>query len=58
MAYNRFQACIAAHGYHRIVTYQPANRFWTFQTIEAGLFTLLALALLAVAYRVITTRDA
>jgi hypothetical protein len=58
LAYNRFQACIAAHGYHRIVTYQPANRFWTFQTIEAGLFTLLALALLAVAYRVITTRDA
>jgi hypothetical protein len=31
--------------YHVVVTYQPANRFWTFQTIETGLFVVLALAL-------------
>ncbi len=56
--YRRFENCLAAHGYHRIVTYQPAGRFWTFQAMEAGLFTLLSLILLAAAYRVITTRDA
>lgn len=47
--YARFEACLAAHGYHRIVTYQPADRFWTFQAIEAGIFISLTAALLAVA---------
>jgi hypothetical protein len=55
---KRFQTCIAAHGYHRILTYQPADRFWTFQAIEAGIFALTAAALLAVAYRRVTTADA
>ena len=32
--------------YHVLVSYQPANRFWTFQTIETALFVVLA-ALLA-----------
>ncbi len=32
--------------YHLLVTYQPANRFWTFQTMETALFVVLA-ALLA-----------
>jgi ABC-type transport system involved in multi-copper enzyme maturation permease subunit len=31
--------------YHAVVSYQPANRFWTFQTIETALFVVLALAL-------------
>jgi hypothetical protein len=31
--------------YHEVVTYQPANRFWTFQTIETALFVVLALGL-------------
>ena len=30
--------------YHEVVTYQPASRFWTFQTMETALFVLLALA--------------
>lgn len=34
--------------YHEVVTYQPANRFWTFQTIETALFVVLALALAGV----------
>jgi hypothetical protein len=56
--FKQFQACIAAHGYHRIITYQPPDRFWTFQAIEAGIFVLLAAALLVFAYRRITTADA
>ncbi len=36
------------HGYQRWASYQPANRFWSFQLIEAGLFTGLALLLIAV----------
>jgi hypothetical protein len=35
------------HGYHRWVTYQPADRFWTFQLIETGFIVGLAAILLA-----------
>jgi hypothetical protein len=33
--------------YHEVVTYQPANRFWTFQAIETAVFVVLAGALAA-----------
>jgi hypothetical protein len=56
--YTRFEACLTAHGYHRIVTYQPANRFWTFQAIEAGIFITLAAALVTLVLWRITTTDA
>jgi ABC-type transport system involved in multi-copper enzyme maturation permease subunit len=55
--FTRFQACLASHGYHRILTYQPANRFWSFQVIEAGIFIALAAAVLAVALWRVTTAD-
>jgi ABC-type transport system involved in multi-copper enzyme maturation permease subunit len=35
-------------GLYRKVVYQPANRFWTFQIIEAALFIGLATALLSI----------
>jgi hypothetical protein len=38
---------LSAH-YHEVVTYQPASRFWTFQTIETALFVALAVALAGV----------
>lgn len=50
--------CLAAHGYHQSLTYQPAGRFWAFQGIEAAIFVALAVALLAVAYRFVLKRDA
>jgi hypothetical protein len=31
-------------GWKRVLSYQPAGRFWTFQLIEAGLFVALAAA--------------
>jgi len=47
-----FQACIskvAAH-FHEVVTYQPANRYWALQSLETGLFIVLALMLTGVCF--------
>ena len=38
---------LVQHGYVQVTTYQPADRFWTFQWIEAGWLLLLATVLLA-----------
>jgi hypothetical protein len=39
-----FQDCIAkiSGTYHLVVAYQPAGRYWIFQSIESGLFLALA----------------
>jgi hypothetical protein len=42
-------AYIVSVGWKRVVSYQPAGRFWTFQLIEAGLFVALALAIVLAA---------
>ena len=39
------------YGYQRWASYQPASRFWSFQLVQAGLFTGLALLLIAVIVR-------
>jgi hypothetical protein len=36
-------------GWRRVISYQPAGRFWTFQLLEAGLYVGLAVALVLVA---------
>jgi hypothetical protein len=41
-------ACLNAHGWMDSVTYQPLDRFWPFQFIEAGVFVGLSAMLLAV----------
>jgi hypothetical protein len=42
-----FQQCITtiATKYHQVVAYQPANRFWAFQTYETLLFVVASAAL-------------
>lgn len=50
--------CLSSHGYHTLVTYQPASRFWAFQGIEASIYIVLAAALVALAYRMVLARDA
>ena len=40
------------------LTYQPADRFWTFQGIETGIFLALAFALVAVTAVTLLRRDA
>lgn len=57
-AASQLNSCLASHGFHTQILYQPASRFWTFQAIEAGIFIVLAAALVAVAYRMVLARDA
>jgi hypothetical protein len=42
-------ACLARHdiAFYSHASYHPESRFWLFQTVEAGIFAALALALLA-----------
>ena len=51
-------ACLGRHGYLQYLTYQPADRYWPFQFIEAGIFVALAAALIGVTFAVINRRDA
>jgi hypothetical protein len=51
-------ACVREAGYRGYLTYQPAGRFWIFQGIEAGIFVVLAAALIALAFWIIRRRDA
>ena len=52
-------ACVQALSRFRsFITYQPADRFWTFQGIETGIFILLSAILLVVTAVVLIRRDA
>ncbi len=51
-------SCMGDHGYRAFVTYQPADRYWTFQAIETGIFLALAVALIATTAIVLLRRDA
>jgi ABC-2 family transporter protein len=44
---NAFLDCVRtiAQTYHVEMTYQPAGRYWVFQSMESGVFVLLALGL-------------
>jgi hypothetical protein len=50
--------CLAAHGYQGSMTYQPASRFWAFQSIETGIFVVLAAVLIGITFWVLRRRDA
>jgi hypothetical protein len=43
-------------GWRRDVTFQPAGRFWAFQSIEAAIFAVAALIALALAVRIVQRR--
>jgi hypothetical protein len=55
---EQMTACMARNGYHVTVTYQPANRYWTFQWIEAGIFVAISAALVALTVVLVRRRDA
>ena len=51
-------SCTQALGHFReFLTYQPADRYWAFQGIEAGIFLVLAAGLVAVTAAVLLRRD-
>jgi ABC-type transport system involved in multi-copper enzyme maturation permease subunit len=45
------QQCVTelSRTYHTVLTYQPANRYWTFQAFETAIFVVLAVSLTGVA---------
>jgi hypothetical protein len=55
---NGVASCLGRMGYHTVVTYQPASRYWTFQWIESGIFVALAAALIAFAIYFTLRHDA
>ena len=55
---NAVFSCMRAHGWRGFATYQPASRYWPFQGIEAGIYLLLAAALIAGTFAIIRRRDA
>jgi hypothetical protein len=58
-ASNPTPACAQAlSGFRGFLTYQPADRYWTFQGIETGIFLVLTAALIAVTAFLVLRRDA
>jgi hypothetical protein len=49
---------LVPQGSRVLITYQPATRFWAFQGIETGIYLVLAVALIALAYRMVLKHDA
>ena len=47
---SALQACAQRLGIHRILTVQPANRYWPFQIWETAVFVLLAAGLITFAF--------
>ena len=52
------QQYLVTLGWRRVITYQPAGRFWTFQGIETSIFLLLALAAITAAVLLLRRRPA
>ena len=50
--------CLAKAGFHQVVKYHPASQYWHFQLIEAAIFVVAAVVLVAVALVVTLRRDA
>jgi ABC-type transport system involved in multi-copper enzyme maturation permease subunit len=55
---NPVFSCLRAHGWRGFATYQPASRYWPFQSIETGIFVVLAAALIAGTFVIVRRRDA
>ena len=55
---NAVLGCLQKAGWRQFTAYQPISRYWAFQGIEAGIFVALAAVLVAVAFAVVTRRDA
>jgi hypothetical protein len=56
--FHAFTQCLGSLGWRSVTVFQPANRYWTFQGIETGIFLALAAVAITVAYFLVTRRDA
>ena len=50
--------CFSQHGYAQLTSYQPASRFWAFQSIEAGWLLALSAVLIALVVWLVARRAA
>jgi len=50
--------CVASHGFHQLITYQPDGRFWAFQGLESAIFLALAAGAVGFAFWRVLRRDA
>ena len=48
--------CLASHGFQEEISYQPASRFWAFQSAETALYLALTLALAGYCFRRLNRR--
>jgi hypothetical protein len=49
-------ACLASHGIREVISYQPASRYWAFQSTETGIYLAVALALAGYCFRQLNRR--
>jgi ABC-type transport system involved in multi-copper enzyme maturation permease subunit len=56
--HQTFFQCLAQHGYTTWTSYQPASRFWLFQSIEGGWLLALSVVLTAVTVWLVRRRVA
>jgi ABC-type transport system involved in multi-copper enzyme maturation permease subunit len=49
-------ACLASHGIREAISYQPASRYWAFQSTETGIYLAVALALAGYCFRQLNRR--
>jgi hypothetical protein len=52
------QQYLVSLGWRRVITFQPAGRFWEFQGIETGIFLVLALVAITAAVQLLRRRPA
>jgi|SRR5581483_1377095 len=55
---NSVVACLTAHGYQWKTQYQPENRYWKFQMIEAGIYVVATAAVVGAMSLLVLKRDA
>jgi hypothetical protein len=51
-----FFDCLASHGIREAISYQPASRYWAFQSTETAIYLALALALAGCCFRQLNRR--
>ena len=51
-----FPGCLASHGFQEEISYQPASRYWAFQSAETALYLALTLALAGYCFRRLNRR--
>lgn len=53
---TNFSACLHDHGVAVLQAYQPGDRFWLFQSVEAAIFVIFGIALLALTVWLVARR--